>query len=67
MPEIVVSSIVAEPVTGARGDPQQEAGGPAVGSRPWMPPAFIDVEGHTSLPTGRSSLTLTPSCGYVVA
>ncbi|MFD8993465.1 pyrroloquinoline quinone precursor peptide PqqA [Streptomyces abikoensis] len=44
MSETVVPSIVAEAVTGVRGDPQQDAGGPAVGSRPWTPPAFTEVE-----------------------
>ncbi|MHA7961867.1 pyrroloquinoline quinone precursor peptide PqqA [Streptomyces sp. L500] len=44
MPETVVPSIVAEAVAGVRGDPQQDTGSPAVGSRPWTPPVFTEVE-----------------------
>ncbi|MCC3773745.1 pyrroloquinoline quinone precursor peptide PqqA [Streptomyces sp. UNOB3_S3] len=42
MPDIAPSTAATEPVTGAAGDPRQDA--PAVGSRPWAPPAFTDVE-----------------------
>ncbi|MEU3352823.1 pyrroloquinoline quinone precursor peptide PqqA [Streptomyces sp. NPDC037389] len=43
MPEIVPST-VSEPATGVPGDPHQDVRDPAVGSRPWTPPAFSEVE-----------------------
>lgn len=43
MPEIVPSTVI-EPVTGVPGDSRQDVRAPAVGSRPWTPPAFTDVE-----------------------